>query len=315
MQLPEAFITLQRGLYGARGEAFVRALPDTLAGAAARWGLTLGQPFKISYNYVTAARLADGTPVVLKAGVPGERELLTEMAALRAWDGVGAARLLRADPAAGLMLLEHVLPGTPLADLLLPESGLAGAGPACDEAATRIAAGVFAQAARPLPAGHDFPAIADLAAGLSRLRPAFGGGTGPFPRRVVEAAESLFTELLASQGPPVLLHGDLHHWNILQAGPRGWLLIDPKGVAGEREYELGCFLRNPMDMLEPLPNLRAVLQRRIAILCEHLGYDRRRVAGWALASTVLAAWWFCEESGAPSYGDLVIAEALDKQTV
>jgi streptomycin 6-kinase len=58
-------------------------------------------------------------------------------------------------------------------------------------------------------------------------------------------AESLFRELIASSESPVLLHGDLHHFNILSARRQPWLAIDPKGVAGEPAYEPGALLRNP----------------------------------------------------------------------
>ena len=33
------------------------------------------------------------------------------------------------------------------------------------------------------------------------------------------------------------LHGDLHHDNVLDFGPRGWLAIDPHGLLGERGFD------------------------------------------------------------------------------
>jgi streptomycin 6-kinase len=59
------------------------------------------------------------------------------------------------------------------------------------------------------------------------------------PRELVATAVSLFNELLPSQSEPVLLHGDLHHWNILRATRVPWLALDPKGVVGEPAYEVG----------------------------------------------------------------------------
>ena len=98
---------------------------------------------------------------------------------------------------------------------------------------------------RPLPPDSQFPTASQWAAGLSDLRKTFEGGTGPFPARLVEQAESLFRELLGSAEPSVLLHGDLHHFNILAGQRRPWLAIDPKGMAGEPAYEVGALLRNP----------------------------------------------------------------------
>lgn len=315
MHLPPDFIQNQREVFGLDGEDFVRTLPEKLAAAAERWGLTVLPPFTLSFNYVAPARRADGSPAVMKAGVNTNRELLNELAALRAWDGAGMVRLLDSDPQGGLLLLERALPGHELADLLLPAThkpGLPSAGPARDEEATRIAASLMQRLARPLPLDHSFPTNADWAAGLSRLRLAFTGGTGPFPPELVARAEGLFADLLASQGQPVLLHGDLHHWNILSAEREPWLAIDPKGLAGEREYEVGALLRNPMPMVGDWPDLRRLLDRRLAVLSEMLGYDRQRMAGWACAQAVLASWWTYEDSNPPQpdWPCLAVAQAL-----
>lgn len=174
---------------------------------------------------------ADGTDVVLKVGVPNP-ELLTEIAALRLYDGHGIVRLI-----------------------------------------------------------HRW------AAGMERLRGHFGGGAGPLPVRLVETAESLFAELLASMDEPVLLHGDLHHWNILSAEREPWLALDPKGVVGEPAYEVGALLRNPLPGLLDTPNPGRILARRVDQLAEELGFDRQRLIGWGVAQAVLSAWWSIEDHG------------------
>ena len=65
------------------------------------------------------------------------------------------------------------------------------------------------------------------------------------PARLVEEAEALLAWLVPSQTGPVLLHGDLHHGNVLSARRRPWLAIDPKGVVGERAFDAGALLYNP----------------------------------------------------------------------
>jgi streptomycin 6-kinase len=90
---------------------------------------------------------------------------------------------------------------------------------------------------------------------------------------------------------PVLLHGDLHHWNILTSEREPWLALDPKGVVGEPGYEIGPLLLNPT--LQP----GHVLARRIDQLAEELGLDRERLLGWGLAHAVLSAWWSVEDHG------------------
>jgi streptomycin 6-kinase len=271
-----------------------------LAGRLARrWKLCVGPPFPgLSYNYVAPAVTARGEPVVLKVGAPN-RELETEIAALRYYDGQGAVRLLAADAEAGALLLEQLLPGT----MLVEETN--------DDKATAIAAQVMGELWRPPPAGHSFPTVADWARGLERLRATFRGGTGPFPERAVALTEGLFAELLAGEEEAVLLHGDLHHTNILRAERAPWLAIDPKGVVGERGFEVGAWLRNPLPADYP-GDLRRLLGRRLDIFTERLGLERKRLAAWGLAGAVLSGWWSYEEQGSGWERALGLAEALER---
>jgi streptomycin 6-kinase len=292
-------------LYGAEGEAWLARLPALIAACERRWSLTVLPPFpNLSYNYVAPAVQAGGRDglrkaVVLKAGVPNS-ELVTEVTALRLVDGRGTVRLLEADAAQGVMLLERLRPGTLLVEM------------SDDEQATTIAAQVMQQLWRPLPPEHAFPSVTDWAGGLRKLRPHFGGGTGPFPLRLVEMAETLFAELLASSAEPVLLHGDLHHFNILAATRRPWLAIDPKGVAGEPAYETGALLRNPMPQIATELDLERLLARRVDQLAELLALDRQRIAGWGVAQAVLSAWWSVEDHGHGGQAAVACAEVLAK---
>lgn len=280
--LPEQFVQTQIELYGDTGSAWLANLPALIAECERRWSLTIQPPFTgLSYNYVVPATTADGTAAVLKLGVPNP-ELTSEIEALRLYDGHGICRLLAGDAERGILVLERLQPGVMLSTL------------ADDGQATAIAAEVMRQLWRPVPPDHPFPTTAKWAKGLERLRAAFGGGTGPFPANLVEQAERLYTELLASSAEPVLLHGDLHHFNILRATRQPWLAIDPKGVVGEPAYEIGALLRNPTD---ELVLDRRVQARRVDQLAEALNLDRARILGWGIAQAVLSAWWNYEDHG------------------
>ncbi|MCH7800426.1 MAG: phosphotransferase [Chloroflexi bacterium] len=281
-------------VHGERGRDWLIRLPEIVSQCARRWSLTVMPPFEpLSYNYVAPALREDGMPAVLKLGVPNP-ELVTEIEALRAFRGDGIVRLLESDTDLGALLLERLEPG---ATLLSVED---------DEEATSIAAGVMRQLWKPAPQDHPFPTAERWSLGFERLRKTFDGGTGPFPSALVERAEGLFSELLGSMGEPVLIHGDLHHENILsnsdnssdQNGERGpWLAIDPKGLVAEREYEVGALLRNPMPRLLDTPHPERVTARRVARLSEELGFDRERIVGWGLSQAVLSAWWSYEDHG------------------
>lgn len=267
--------------FGPAGTAWLERLPEIIGHYAARWDLSVGPAFpNLSYNYVASAARADGTPAVLKLGVP-RNELATEIAALELYGGAGACRLLASDAAGGALLLERLEPGNDLAGL-------------DDAQAMSIAAGVMRQIRRAPPAGHTFPHVADWLAGLAKLRPHFGGSTGPFSEQLVNDAETLSAELLATSAPEVVLHGDLHHFNILDSA-RGWLAIDPKGVIGEPAYEAGALLRNPIPAILHQPNRPGVLLHRAHLLADALGLDAERIKRWAAVQAVLSAWWNVED--------------------
>ncbi len=286
------------GLFDEQGAAWLENLPGLISACERRWSITVLAPLsELSFNYVAPALRADGSEAMLKLGVPNP-ELATEIEALRLYDGRGCVRLLAADAEWGALLLERLRPGTMLSAV------------ADDERTTAIAAGVMRQLWRPAPPGHAFPTVARWAAGLERLRTRFEGGTGPLPRHLVERAEALFAELLPSMAEPVLLHGDLHHFNILAAGRQPWLAIDPKGVVGEPAYEVGALLRNPFPQLLQMARPGQILARRVDQLAAELGFDRERLLGWGLAQAVLSAWWSIEDGDANWEYAIRVAELL-----
>jgi streptomycin 6-kinase len=276
MNLPPAFIH-NISVSFPDGAEWLEHLPALLEEATRRWDLTLGEPFLLSYNYVCAATRRDGTPVVLKIGVPNI-ELTSEINTLRVYNGKGACQIHEANPEKGMLLLERLRPGEMLVKL------------ADDDKATEIAADVMKQTHRPVPQQEGFLSLRAWFDELNKLRPGFGGGTGPFPEKSFALAEGLIGELFAEDRPQVLLHGDFHHFNILSS-ERGWLVIDPKGVAGPAEYEVGPLLTNPFNVqLEPSEALHRT-ERRIAILSERLGFERQRLRAWAICHSVLSSFW------------------------
>ena len=286
LDLPPVFVKNVTQAFAPQGEKWLADLPNLLVETARRWDLTPGEPFLLSYNYVCAATRADGTPAVLKIGVPN-RELTSEIETLRVYTGQGACHLLEADAHQGLLLLERLQPGTMLASLKN------------DDRATEIAAEVMQAIQCPLPEWNGFLSLRGWFDELKGLRPRFGGGTGPFPKKTVEIVEGLVQELFSEERPQVLLHGDFHHFNILLS-ERGWLVIDPKGIAGPAEYEVGPLLLNPWDKMPDETEAIRRTQRRITILAERLGFDRQRLWAWAVCHSLLSSWWDMAEDGSGS---------------
>lgn len=283
--IPDDFARAVVAFRGAAGEAWLRGLPSAVEACAGRWALGVEPPLlPLSYNYVAPAVRADGTRLVLKLCFPDE-EAANEREALRLFGGRGAARLLDSDETRAALLLERLEPGTKLAALCETD----------DERATSAAVEVMLALRRPAPPGHAFPSAARWGEGFGRHRARFGGASGPLPARLFVEAEALFRELCESSAEPALLHGDLHHENILAAGREHWLAVDPKGVVGEPAYEVGALLRNPVGRILEWPNLARVMARRVRRLSAGLGLDRERVRGWGLSQAMLAAVWSCED--------------------
>lgn len=250
------------------GRAWLERLPQLVSDLAERWDLELGEAYAGSYASYVAPALRAGERVVLKVQWPHE-ECTYEADALEVWNGDGAVRLLAHDRERGGLLLEHCSPGTHLAD-----SERSHALPALIGLLPRLWK----------PAGPPFKTLAEEAeewrSGLIANWEAAGK---PFERELVDAAAGYLTELPANQGEQVLLHQDLHGGNVLAAEREPWLVIDPKPLAGEREFAAAPIVRS-----FELGHSRAQVLDRLDRLSTELGLDRERCRGWTIAQTV--AW-------------------------
>ena len=270
-------------VHGEEGEVWLSNLPNIISACEQEWSLQAMAPFEnLSYNFIAPAVRADRSEVILKISIPNT-ELAAEIEALRMFGGRGCVKLLAANPKLGALLLERIKPGMQLVNI------------SNDSEATRIAARVMRLLWRPVLDDHPFPTTDLWALGLGKMRQRFCGGTGPLPAYLVEKAGALFRELHDSMETPLLLHGDLHHENILRSGRGDWLAIDPKGVVGELAYEAGALLRNPLPWLFDQGDPGRVTAQRVAILAEELNLDRGRLLAWALAGAVLSACWCIED--------------------
>lgn len=262
-------------------------LLERVAELADRWSLTVEPQFPKTPgspgNFVAPAVQPDGTRCVLKVS-PHIGETRTEIAALALWNGQGAARLLAAEPDLGGLLLERVEPGS----MLVEFSG------ADDDEATRVAAAVLSTLWRPTTEACGLRPLDSWLGAFDRNRTVLSAGAVGFPGLLFQRADALRSELLASSTNDVVLHGDFHHFNILRSERADWLAIDPKGLVGDRCFDVCQFLVNPDRM--PV----GVNRRRLDILCAELGLDRQRTVDWCLVHAVLDACWSFEDGEDPA---------------
>lgn len=269
-------------VWGAEGARWLRRLPRILEQVAEDWDLVIGRPFDLSFHYVCAATCADGAPAVLKLGVPGGEGLPTEIPALNAFAGRGAVRVLRADVDRGAALLERAEPGRRLRELV-PDS---------DEEATAVLASVMGRLHAP-PPGCRLPDVASQARAFDDYLTRHGDASGPLPAGLVRRAAGLMRELCESVTERVVLHGDLHHDNVLRATREPWLAIDPHGLVGDPGYDLGPLLYNP-DPDDRANELTALVPARVEQLADALDLALDRARAWGFVTAVLSDVWNAE---------------------
>lgn len=250
---------------------------DRVQRLARDWRLSIRESFETETSVVSFVTRDDQSLVLKVIKQEGDEWRAGEV--LSVFNGTGVVRVF--EQTDGAMLLERLHPGNALADL-----SLAGR----DEEATEILADVIGKMP-PVATPDGCPKVEDWGKGFERY---LATGDGRVPRHLVDAAQRVFAELSVTQSRTRLLHGDLHHYNVLFDSQRGWLAIDPKGVIGELEYEIGAVLRNPFEQAE-LFLARPVIERRLKQFTSRLGLNYDRTLRWAFAQAVLSAIWGTEE--------------------
>ncbi|MFS0775150.1 aminoglycoside phosphotransferase family protein [Neobacillus sp. 3P2-tot-E-2] len=263
--------------FGQAGEAWIESLEKRVETYLQKWELTSEGPVdNLSYNFVIKVTDSHGTPLILKLGVPNF-DTRNEMVTLQAYNGEGCAKLLKSDPENGVMLLERLVPGKMLSaesdEMVVLENFIK----------------VWKAIRRPVPVGTPTPSLSHWFEGLTRYRNA---GEGPIPLKHVQLAEEYFHQVMETSEGPQLLHGDLHHENILYSEEKGWMAIDPKGVAGDPYFDVISFLIN---QLESKSDPRTILKLRIDTISGQMGLDRGRLLKAAIALGTLYACWGVED--------------------
>lgn len=269
-----------RWLEGSReGRTWLQMFPRRVAECSARWELTLDAPYPNSFvSIVYPATRRDGSRVVLKIQYP-HHESDHEHEALQLWNGEGAVRLFDYDPEHHALLLECCEPGDPLAAVRADE-------------ALQVYSSLLPKLW--VAAGTPFTSLADEAARwIASLPTSWERAGRPVDIRLLELALESLERLRTTQGPQVLIHQDLHGGNILRAQRERWLVIDPKPLAGEREFSLAPIVRSA-----EFGHSRIEVVRRLDTLATALGVDRDRARLWTVGQALA---WGCGRERVPDF--------------
>ncbi len=282
MHLPNQFIQNVMGILGERGSEWLNGLDRKVESLSQQWQLTNIKIFEnLTYNYVAFAySKLYGSDVVLKICLSDD-SYAKEKNALEYYNGNGCVRLRAYNEHHAALLLEAVKPGTPLKSFF----------PNHDLQAVEIAVHVMKQLhARPIVNAKDsFPSMSEWLTLFDNLK---------IPGQLkehVKRARAIAQKLRASQKNEYLLHGDLHHENILHGPDTIWKAIDPKGVIGEQAYEVGAFLHNPAGLLQQ-SNAKEIIALRLDAFSTLLKIDRQRLVQASYVKVILSACWFVQDS-------------------
>ncbi|HIC7642278.1 TPA: aminoglycoside phosphotransferase family protein [Serratia liquefaciens] len=202
------------------------------------------------------------------------------------WQGEGAARVL--DWHEDGILLERAQ-----GSRSLPQMVRDGDDRQATEILCQVVARLHAPRAEPLPE------LIPLHQWFNSLWPAAQAHGG-----MLRLSARVAAELLTSPREQTVLHGDIHHDNVLDFGERGWLVIDPKRLYGERAFDYANIFCNPNYGIATDPD---IFQRRVVQICQLAGLERQRLLQWILAWAGLSAAWFMEDGEAADI-DFRVAE-------
>jgi streptomycin 6-kinase len=294
IDLPERFVQNTLDLCGETGKKWLNSLPRTIEEISKNWSLEVGKPFvNLSYNFVAPCVCANQSEAVLKIALPlNNSEIFNEAKFLKLSDKKFVVKCLNFDEKHRAMLLEKLTPGANLREFCSKNDFKAA------EIAIRVIRGLLKIA----PENSNFHRLENWFNNLKNAENTL------FDKRFASKAYGVFEQFNSVSKQKFLIHGDLHHENILTAQREPFLAIDPKGIIGDIGYEIAVFLNNHAVWLSGESNLSEKLNNAVRQFSEAFEIAPQDLKKWAFAQMVLSAWWTFEDNGRNWQDDLAFAE-------
>jgi len=278
--------------YGQEGELWLNHLSDHLDKLSVKWNFQLIHPVEnISYHFVAVVRLQSGLAILKTA--PASARLIAEAEWLKAHKK-SVPIIFHIDKENNAFLMEKLEPGTSLKYLVKQGN---------DEKATRIISHVILDL-QSSDTSHqmNYQHISGHISSFNYLR-------GHIDTNMIDCAESIFKDLCTDRSHDIILHGDLHHDNILESDT-SWKVIDPHGYIGHPCAEVGPMFFNPVDCFPNYLSMRDIIETRIKILAEMLPFDLALIKAWAFCLSLRSAAWDVEGFSIPNTQTIEVAKIL-----
>lgn len=122
----------------------------------------------------------------------------------------------------------------------------------------------------------------------------------------MKLARKIGYEMFEKYPERVLLHGDLHHDNMLKNQENTYVMIDPKGVIGPEIFDLPRYLLNELD-----PDLNSTgarhIQTAIGLIRKTLSYSIRDISRLFYMEVLLGNVWCLEDGEEMNAQDITVA--------
>lgn len=298
MHLNPTFIANIQDLYGETGEAWLKDLPSLLTQLGSKWNFRFIDVMpNLTYNFVGLVEMiSTGENAILKMG-PTAKNIETEVRWLGCFDA-GVPQIYWHDENHDAFLMERLEPGQSLKALVKTGD---------DDTATRIICHTIRDLQSHQQKQAEFAHLSELAGSLSVLK-------NHLDEMTLSKAESLFHDLTTDRTQDVILHGDLHHDNILSCGST-WKVIDPHGYVGDPVFEVGAMIYNFWDYFPHDRSIAQVVERRLHILTEELVFDPQRIKAWAFCKAALSIAWTVEDHGTLPELEVEVLSAIDQAKI
>ncbi len=268
-------------IFGQAGIAWLQALPNIIQKVSMKWELSKVKHFdNLTHNYVASAITADNRRVAVKICCDFD-SFKNELKTLQHFQGKHYISLIDYDEKLQAILLELADPGISLLEIAKKDQF---------QAITIYAGIISSLYFSPQKSEDTFPATEDW------LKPLYEGLD--LPAQLLQTARKMCEIRQEERKRSMLLHGDLHHKNIM-LHDKEWKIIDPKGVVGEIGFEIGAFIINPIDQVGEISSYK--INTKVNKMSDLLQLDESYIRQWAFIRAVLGACWCIQDNLDPKF--------------